>query len=130
MVIGIRDESSHVYAAPCYTCPQLSFDAHPHYPKEDLIIFDIGYDECHKFDTAIACLKDPSLRVEVHHYRSASSELDQLEQLLINLEVKWGELAAQKLGAIRRLEMANAMTQIEEVGQDKVDMKVCRGHCP
>ena len=130
MVIGIRDESSHVYTAPCYARPQLSFDARPHYPEEDLIIFDIRYDECRKIDTTIAHLKDPSLRAEVHRYRSASSELDRLEQLLINLEAKWGELAAQKLGAICCLEMANAMARIEEVGRDKVDMEVRRGHRP
>ena len=38
MVIGLRDESSHVYAAPCYAHPQLSFNDHPHYPKEDLVV--------------------------------------------------------------------------------------------
>ena len=122
MVIGLRDESSHVYAAPCYACPQLSFDVRPHYLEEDLIIFDVGYDERRKIDTAIAHLKDLLVRAEVHRYRSASSELDHLEQLLINLEAKWGELAAQKLGAIRRLEMANAMARIEEVQRDEVDM--------
>ena len=73
MVIGLRDESSHVYAAPCYAHPQLSFDARPHYLEED-IIFDVGYDERRKIDTAIACLKDPSVCAEVHRYRSASGE--------------------------------------------------------
>ena len=109
MVIGIRDESSHVYAAPCYARPQLSFGACPHYPEEDLIIFDVRYDKHHKIDAAVAHLKDPSVCVEIHRYRSMSGELDRLEQLLINLEVKWGKLAAQKLGAIHCLEMANAM---------------------
>ena len=109
---------------------QLSFDAHPHYLEEDLIIFDVGYDEHHKIDTAISRLKDPSVRAEVHHYRSASGELDHLEQLLINLKAKWGELATQKLGVIRRLEMANAMACIEEVQQDEVDMEVHHGRRP
>ena len=66
----------------------------------------------------------------MHRYRSASGELDRLEQLLINLEAKWGELAAQKLGSIRRLEMANAMTRIEEVQRDEVDLEVRRGRRP
>ena len=109
MVIGIRDESSHIYAAPCYACPQLSFGVRPHYPQEDLIIFNTGYDECRKIDATVTHLKDPSLRAELHHYRAMSGELDRLEQLLINLEVKWGELAMQKLGTICCLEMANAM---------------------
>ena len=86
-----------------------------HYLEEDLIIFDVGYDERCKIDAAISHLKDLSVCAEVHHYRLASGELDRLEQLLINLEVKWGKLATQKLGAIRRLEMANAMAHIEEV---------------
>ena len=106
------------------------FSTHPHYPKEDLIIFDVGYDERRKIDTAIAHLKDPSVHAKLHRYWSMSSKLDQLEQLLINLEAKWGELAAQKLGAIRRLKMANMMVWIEEVNKDEVDMEVRRGHCP
>ena len=130
MVIGLWDESSHVYAAPCYAHPQLSFAKRPHYPKEDLIIFDVKYDKHRKIDAAITHLKDPSVRAEVHRYRLVSGELDRLEQLLINLEAKWGKLAAQKLGAICRLEMANAMAHIEEVQRDKVDMEVRRGHCP
>ena len=81
-------------------------------------------------DAAIARLKDPSVRVEVHHYRLASREWDRLEQLLINLEAKWGKLATQKLGSIQRLEMANAMARIEEVGRDEVDLEVCCGCCP
>ena len=123
MVIGIRDESSHVYAAPCYAHPQLSFGSRPHYPQEDLVIFDAGYDECHKIDVAIMRLKDQSVRAKVHRYRAMSSELDWLEQLLINMEAKWGELAAMKLGAICRLEMANIMEQIEEVDQDEVNLE-------
>ena len=130
MVIGLRDESSHVYAAPCYAHPQLSFNDCPHYPKEDLIIFDVGYDERRKIDAAIVRLKDPSLHAEVHRYQSASGELECLEQLLINLEAKWGELAAQKLGSIHRLEMANAMSRIEEMQRDEVDLKVRRGCRP
>ena len=130
MVIGIQDESSHVYAAPCYAHPQLSFNARPHYLEEDLIIFDIGYDKCHKIDAAIARLKDPSLRAEVHCYRLASGELERLEQLLINPEAKWGELAAQKLGVIHHLKMANTMARIEEVGRDKADMEVHCGRRP
>ena len=100
MVIGLRDEFSHIYAAPCYAYPQLSFAECPHYPEEDLIIFDVRYNECRKIDAAITHLKDPSVCAKVHCYRLASGELDCLEQLLINLEAKWGKLAAQKLGAI------------------------------
>ena len=90
----------------------------------------MGYDERRKIDAAIVRLKDPSLRAEIHHYRSASGELDRLKQLLINLEAKWGKLAAQKLGSIHRLEMANAMSCIEEVQRDEVDLEVCCGCCP
>ena len=87
-------------------------------------------DENIRVHDTIAHLKDPSLQAEVHRYRSVSGELDWLEQLLINLEAKWGKLAAQNLGAICRLEMANAMAQIEEVGWDEVDMEVHCGHRP
>ena len=56
--------------------------------------------------------------------------MDCLEQLLINLEVKWGEVVAQKLGAIRHLEMANTMAHIEEVQRNEVDMEERRGRRP
>ena len=65
----------------------------------------------------------------MHCYRSISGKLDQLEQLLINLEAKWGELATQKLGVICCLEMANVMERIEEVSKDEVNLEVCRGRC-
>ena len=98
MVIGIRDESSHVYTAPYYAHPKLSFGACPHYPQEDFIIFNARYDECCKINAAVTHLKDQSVCAELHRYRAMSSELDWLEQLLINLEAKWGQLAVQKLG--------------------------------
>ncbi len=44
-----------------------------------------------------------------------------MEQVLVENEDAWGQLASAKLGAIRWLEMADALTQIKERNEGLVD---------
>src|SRR5258708_26779804 len=46
MVIALLDNNDHVYAALLYARPILSLDTCEVYPKEDLLLFAAGYDEC------------------------------------------------------------------------------------
>src|SRR5258708_11568629 len=127
MVIALLDGDDHVYAAPLYARPVLSLDAREVYPEEDLLLFAGGYDERPRIDSAIKRCHDPSLRAKVHRYRGLSSTMSELEDRLIVLERHWGELAAAKLSCIRRLEMANALARIEEVGRDEIITTKRRG---
>jgi len=62
-----------------------------------------------------------SLKAEVHRFRMVSTELDHMETVLMENEEAWGQLAAAKLGIIRRLEMADANRRIAANNQGFVD---------
>ena len=113
MVIALVDGSNHVYAAPLYACPVLTLGACEVYPKEDLTLFNGGYDERAHINRAIKQCHNPLLKAEVHHYRGLTSMLKELEDCLITLEHHWGELAAIKLSCIWRLKMANMLAHID-----------------
>ena len=127
MVIALVDGSDHVYAVPLYAHPILTFGDRAVYPEEDLTLFDGGYDERAHINHAIKRCHDPSLKAEVHRYRGLTTTMKELEDRLISLERHWGELAAAKLSCIRRLEMANALAQIEEQDRDEIVTTSHRG---
>ena len=127
MVITLVDGSDHIYAAPLYAHPILTLGTREVYPEEDLTLFDGGYDRRAHIDHAIKHCHNPSLKVEVHHYRGLTSTLKELEDQLITLKHHWGELAATKLSCIRCLKMANALAQIEEQGRDEIVTTLRRG---
>ncbi len=64
---------------------------------------------------------DLSLTAEVHRFRILMAKLEHMEQVLIENEDTWGQLAAAKLGAIQRLEMADALACINERNEGFVD---------
>ena len=128
MVITLVDGSDHMYAVPLYARPILTLGTHEVYPKEDLTLFDGGYDERAHIDHTIKRCHDPSLKAEVHRYRSLTSTLKELEDRLITLERHWGELAAAKLSCIWHLEMADALARIEEQGCDEIVTTSRCGH--
>ena len=127
MVIALVDGSDHVYAAPLYARPILTFSDRAVYPEEDLTLFDGGYDERAHIDHAIKRCHNPSLKAKVHRYRGLTTTMKELEDRLISLERHWGELAAAKLSCIRRLEMANALARIEEQDRDEIVTTSRRG---
>ena len=100
MVITLVDGSDHVYAALLYAHPILTFGNRAVYPKEDLTLFDVGYDERAHIDHAIKRCHDPSLKAEVHCYCGLTTTMKELEDRLISLKRHWGELVAAKLSCI------------------------------
>ena len=50
-----------------------------------------------------------------------TAELDRMEQVLVENKEVWGQLAAAKLGAIRHLEMADAIERINLTNEGFVD---------
>jgi len=54
-----------------------------------------------------------------------TTELERMETILVENEEHWGQLAAAKLGAIRRLEMADTNKRINVNNQGFVDDALC-----
>ena len=127
MVIALVDGSDHVYAAPLYACPILTLGDRAVYPKEDLTLFDGGYDKRAHINHTIKCCHNPSLKAEVHCYHGLTTTMKELEDRLISLERHWGKLAAAKLSCIRHLEMADALARIKEQGHDEIVTTSHRG---
>ncbi len=50
-----------------------------------------------------------------------TSELERMETVLVENEEAWGQLAAAKLGVIRRLEMADANVRLNANNQGFID---------
>ena len=50
-----------------------------------------------------------------------TAELDWMEQVLVENEDTWGQLASAKLGVIRRLEMADIIERVNAVNDGFVD---------
>ncbi len=66
-------------------------------------------------------LNDPSLTAKVHRFRTMAQELEQIEDAIAENEDRWGELAAMHCKTIRRLEMADALSRIQDQNDGLVD---------
>ncbi len=72
-------------------------------------------------DRMICRLNDPSLTAEVHRFRIMAQELERLEESIAAGEDHWGVLAGMHCRTIQRLEMADALTRIQDVDDGLVD---------
>ncbi len=66
-------------------------------------------------------LSDPSLVAEVHQFHVLTEELECMEEVLVENEDQWGHLVAAKLGAIRQLEMSDALERIKAQDDGLID---------
>ena len=66
-------------------------------------------------------LNDPSLTAEVHRFRTMAQELERVEEAIAENEDQWGELAAMHCKTIRRLEMADTLSRIQDQDDGLVD---------
>src|SRR6266702_1548560 len=96
LVVALRKDTDKVFSKPLYATAELD------YLKADAQGQEMT-------DWLIERVGDLSLKVEIHHFCVVMAELDKMEQVLVENEEAWGQLAAAKLGAIRRLEMADAI---------------------
>ncbi len=72
-------------------------------------------------DCMVQHLSDLSLTAEIHWFHVLTDELDHMEEVLVANEDQWGHLATAKLGAIWRLEMADALGRIKVQDDGLVD---------
>src|SRR6266702_3690489 len=121
LVIALRKDSDKVFSKPLYAAPVYAFDSKPTYATGELDYLKVDAQGREFTDRLIDREGDLSLKVEVHRFRMITNELERMETVLVENEEAWGQLAAAKLGAIRRLEMADANERINANNQGFVD---------
>ena len=63
--------------------------------------------------------------MEIHRFHIITAELERMESVLVENEDAWGQLAAAKLGVIRRLEMADMIEHVNTTNDRFVDDALC-----
>jgi len=121
LVIGLRRDSDKVFSKPLYAAPVYKFDGKPTYATAELDYLKADAQGREFTDRLIDQEGDLSLKAEIHRFQMVTAELDRMEAVLVENEDTWGQLAAAKLGAIRRLEMADANARIAANNQGFVD---------
>ena len=125
LVVALRKDTDKVFSKPLYATPVYKFDGKPTYATAELDYLKADAQGQEMTDWLIERVGDLSLKVEIHHFCVVMAELDKMEQVLVENEEAWGQLAAAKLGAIRRLEMADAIEQINSTNKGFVDDVLC-----
>ncbi len=91
------------------------------YRAEQLKKLKEGAEGQDQTDRMIRRLNDPSLEAEVHRFRVMAQELGWLEEAIAESEDRWGEIAGMHCRTIQRLEMADALAQIQDLDEGLVD---------
>ncbi len=121
LVIALRNDSDKVFSKPLYASPVYAFNGKPTYATGELDYLKADAQGQEFTDRLIDREGDLSLKAEVHQFRMVMTELERMEAVLVENEEAWGQLAAAKLGVIRRLEMADATKRINANNQGFVD---------
>ncbi len=121
LVIALRSDSDKVFSKPLYAAPVYAFDSKPTYATGELDYLKVDVEGREFTDRLIERESDLSLKAEIHHFRTITTELERMETVLVENEEAWGQLAAAKLGVIRRLEMADINKRINANNQGFVD---------
>ncbi len=101
LVVVLRTDSDKVFSKPLYATPVYKFEGKPTYATAELDYLKADAQGWEMTDQLIDRTHDVSLKVEVHRFRVITAELERMEQVLVENEDAWGQLAAAKLGVIR-----------------------------
>jgi len=121
IVIGLHDDSDKVYSKLLYASLIYHYDRKPTYKAQELEMLKMDAEGKEQTDCMLHCLHDLSLMAEVHRFRMVTQELNRVEEVMIDNEDQWGELATMKLKMIRRLEMADALQRMQEQDEGLID---------
>jgi len=121
LVVALRKDTDKVYSKPLYAAPVYLYDGKPVYRTEEMDYLKAEAAGREMTDRMIDRVGDLSLTAEVHRFRIITTELERMEQVLVENEEAWGQLTAAKLGTIRRLEMADAIERINARNEGFVD---------
>ena len=121
LVIALHDNTDKVYSKPLYAAPIYQYDGKPVYTTAELDYLKADAQGREFTDRMIERVGDLSLQAEVHRFWVVTAKLEHMEQVLVENEEAWGQLASAKLGTIRHLEMADAITQINKRNDGFID---------
>ena len=121
LVVALRTDTDKVFSKPLYAVPVYKFEGKPTYVTAELDYLRADAQGREMTDRLIDRTHDISLKVEVHCFRIITVELERMEQVLVENEDAWGQLAAAKLGVIRHLEMADAIECVNAANDGFVD---------
>ncbi len=100
LVIALHTDTDKVFSKPLYAALVYKFEGKPTYATAELDYLKADAQGREMMDRLIDRTHDILLKVEVHRFRVITTELDQMEQVLVENEDAWGQLAAAKLGVI------------------------------
>jgi len=121
LVVALRTDTDKVFSKPLYAVLMYKFEGKPTYPVASMDYLKADAEGREMMDRLIERMKDISLKAEIHCFHVITVELDRMEQVLVENEEAWGQLASAKLGAIQRLEMADAIECINSMNDGFVD---------
>jgi len=121
LVVALRTDTDKVFSKPLYAAPVYKFDGKPTYTTAELDYLKADVQGQEMMDQLIDRTHNISLKAEIHRFRILTVELDRMESVLVENEDAWGQLAAAKLGVIRRLEMADAVERVNAMNDGFID---------
>jgi hypothetical protein len=113
LVIGLREDSSFVYAKSLHTTPEYLFRERPIYALEDLEVLNGDHTQRAMIDRKIAGLTDVTVLAEVIRYRALTTDLAYSKSHPVESERQWDETSFKMMSGIHRLEMANVLARLE-----------------
>jgi hypothetical protein len=113
LVIGLRVDSSFVYAKSLHATPKHLFRERPIYALEDLEILNEDHARRAWVDRKITELADVTVLAEVIRYRALTADLARSKSHLVESEQRWNETSFIMMSCIHRLEMADVLARLE-----------------
>jgi hypothetical protein len=110
LVIGLRVDSSFVYAKSLHATPKYLFRERPIYALEDLEVLNDDHARRPMVDRKIEGLGDVTVLAEVIRYRALTADLAHSKN---HLEGQWTEISFKLLTCVHRLEMADVLARLE-----------------
>jgi hypothetical protein len=123
-VMGFQIGDDSLYRDRVFAEPDYDVASRPTYAQEDLIMFRVGFEGACHVDAAVHHIGDLSLKVELHRWRSMGRAIAEHQIALKKLEDRIFEAGQIRQASQRRLEMANAMEQIEKQMNESVEHDV------
>ncbi len=100
LVVALWKDTDKVFSKLLYASLVYLYKGKPTYKTEELDYLKTEAEGREMTDRLIDRVGDLSLTVEVHRFHIISTELDRMEQVLVENEDAWGQLTAAKLGTI------------------------------
>jgi hypothetical protein len=113
LVIGLRADSSFVYAKSLHATPVYLFRERPIYALEDLEVLNDDHARRAMVDRKIEGLADVTVLAEVIRYRALTADLAHSKSHPERLGQQWSEISFKLLSCIHRLEMADVLARLE-----------------